>query len=737
MRVLVQKIFFILQLICVLFLAQSCSSGTDALFVQGSSVTSATSEVSGSDIDYEGESASDPVTSPVIPENPTNDPDSRPATPPISIFSNEINSNKLLTVAPDTQNMVPVLGFGATEYHAGYKVAVSTNVLEKTLSCNEKNIYQKAKNLLIPSANAQAPTDDVCAREDVSCCDVKDTGNFECFLPLVDESKSDVYVAVVDGEGNIGDAVKEKIQNNVFYVTDKQTDTKVVDDVVYTIANGQAVKMSFDETKNRWGVNGDYKEGYKAFDVTGSALAYDASANLLGVMDQSNGVDVLDLGGSVLGSRTVEGAKSYTKIKTASNGKVYFGAEVVSGVEAWIYYYSNLSYFEDRSKNDSSGDIKIFNAGEVDDTGHQLTHAKTISFDINSKGYALVAYQDIAGNYRIRASNYKNSFEGTIFGGAKPLTLEAGSKPPDFQDIHFINDKEALLVDKANNKIWIITMDVDAQTVTYKLDSANSISVGESPIALSFNSNKSRSYILNEAGETVSVINTKNSDGTVRRHIKVVATKALNDVVPGKNLTYKPNSMALAGKDLMIGSDATKALLLMDTSKIVETPIEEEDNDGDGFTGVNGDCNDNDSELNPDTIWYLNHDGDGHGDLNIELIQCERPAGYVADGGDCNDNNANTYPNAPELCDGLDNDCDGLVDENIEALTWYHDADGDGYGAVADSTVNCRQPVGYVSNSTDCDDGEGSAFPGNTEICDGMDNDCNGDVDEVCELGRH
>jgi len=84
-----------------------------------------------------------------------------------------------------------------------------------------------------------------------------------------------------------------------------------------------------------------------------------------------------------------------------------------------------------------------------------------------------------------------------------------------------------------------------------------------------------------------------------------------------------------------------------------------------------------------------------------------------------------------ELCDGLDNDCDGSADEDAsDASTWYQDADNDTYGTLAVTLVACSAPAGYVADNTDCDDAQRFSFPSNPEVCDGLDNDCNGEVDD-------
>ncbi len=105
---------------------------------------------------------------------------------------------------------------------------------------------------------------------------------------------------------------------------------------------------------------------------------------------------------------------------------------------------------------------------------------------------------------------------------------------------------------------------------------------------------------------------------------------------------------------------------------------------------------------------------------------------------DCDDDDAQINPDATEVCDGLDNDCDELVDEDDDDLdldtmtSYYNDADGDGYGDPEVGTDSCADPGGgFVLDNTDCDDDNAANFPGTVEACDDVDNDCDGVVDDV------
>lgn len=226
------------------------------------------------------------------------------------------------------------------------------------------------------------------------------------------------------------------------------------------------------------------------------------------------------------------------------------------------------------------------------------------------------------------------------------------------------------------------------------------------------------------------------------------------------------------------------------------------DIDGDGFVACE-DCDDSDSAVNSsalevcdgvdndcDTVtdeddaadalvWYEDADSDGYGGSAASTMACDEPAGYAATDDDCDDGISTIYPGAAETCDGVDQDCDGTIDNSpTDPTTWYADLDGDAYGDAASSVAECDAPVGYVALAGDCDDGDArynpaaaemdcsdpndyncdgttgysdadadgyaaceecddadaAVNPGEDEYCDGFDNNCNGDVDEDSAL---
>ncbi len=132
------------------------------------------------------------------------------------------------------------------------------------------------------------------------------------------------------------------------------------------------------------------------------------------------------------------------------------------------------------------------------------------------------------------------------------------------------------------------------------------------------------------------------------------------------------------------------------------------------------------------TTWYADDDGDRYGDASAATLACSQPADTVTDATDCDDSDAAVSPTATELCDSIDNDCDGDIDEAgaYGRATWYADIDEDGYGDPTTSADACDAPSGYVSNDSDCDDGDATVNPDATDLpCNGLDEDCDGSAD--------
>lgn len=183
---------------------------------------------------------------------------------------------------------------------------------------------------------------------------------------------------------------------------------------------------------------------------------------------------------------------------------------------------------------------------------------------------------------------------------------------------------------------------------------------------------------------------------------------------------------------------------------------EDSDSDGDGHVSIacgGDDCDDEnglrypgaeetcdvanvDEDCDPRTFGVRDADNDGYADA----ICCnEDDEGTPYCGEDCNDARRNVHPDAPDTCNGVDEDCDGEVDEDGEQVVVYPDCDGDGFGrAEASATSGCAptetpeecngDSAGWSPVDTDCDDTRASVGPGLAEVCDGLDNDCDEDT---------
>ena len=191
--------------------------------------------------------------------------------------------------------------------------------------------------------------------------------------------------------------------------------------------------------------------------------------------------------------------------------------------------------------------------------------------------------------------------------------------------------------------------------------------------------------------------------------------------------------------------------IIFDTSPAQQRLRELTDEDADGSTLAEGDCNDADPRIFPESpevcdgldndcdedvdedggelIWCDDADGDGHGDAATRTNACTLTAGAVTTCDDCDDAVAAVSPDAVERCNGIDDNCDRIVDDpaSVDATTWYRDQDGDGYGVMDVTTTACANPEGYADQPEDCDDTDLAVHPDAQEVCNnGLDDDCDG-----------
>ena len=149
------------------------------------------------------------------------------------------------------------------------------------------------------------------------------------------------------------------------------------------------------------------------------------------------------------------------------------------------------------------------------------------------------------------------------------------------------------------------------------------------------------------------------------------------------------------------------------------------------------DCDGAIGDLDPDagdaSLWQRDLDEDGFGDAAVKQTACLRPTGWTSDDRDCNDDDPSVNPDAIERCNGRDDDCDDLSDDDdpsvVDAQTHYLDADGDGYG-TSDSQTTCLTVSPWdADTASDCDDTLPWVSPADTEIVgNSIDEDCDGEA---------
>jgi PKD repeat protein len=307
----------------------------------------------------------------------------------------------------------------------------------------------------------------------------------------------------------------------------------------------------------------------------------------------------------------------------------------------------------------------------------------------------------------------------------------------------------------------VTRVDYDSPTIEVLNDISVALPLGETSVAVNYNTTASDdcgevSLMYNPASGSSFIAGTHLVTVTAIDNCGNASQTSFNVIVNASNLWYQDNDGDGFGNpnSTIISSTQPAAYVAQagdcdDSSAEVNPNAMElcngwDDNcdgiidegfdfDGDGVTSCGGDCDDNNALIHPFAVEVCNGIDDNCNGLIDEGFDMDND-GFTTCQGDCDDNNANVYPGAVEICNLLDDDCDGLVDENV-TMTFYLDADGDGYGNSTITVQACEPPAGYVAMGGDCNDANAAINPGSPEICfNSTDDNCNGVNNEGCPL---
>ena len=487
-------------------------------------------------------------------------------------------------------------------------------------------------------------------------------------------------------------------------------------------------------------------DGSSEFDISNSTISTNATSNAFGLAEAAVTV-VMNAGGvdANIDNSTFDGNDA-----TSLNDSVRGGALNLIGLNNFLITNSTISNSNISAATQASGAGLYFD--NLNDVGGQITNS-TFTGNIAS-GATLSSGGGIAG-VSATASLYLSfvTIADNSAGAAVPPTTAAqGGGINIITPTYMIN---SLLVDNTVNGVSTNGAD------------CNSVSI-----------NSLGNNLLSDPSDCSTLVET---DITL-------VSNGLNDLADNGGVSFTQDFTAgyeavdaasadcmNAYGDLVIDTDQRGAPRTVGSCDIgaYELGTFYTDADEDGFAGTSSsyfydnafvivdDCNDAESEINPDatemcdgvdnncddeidestaadaSTWYHDVDGDGFGDVTDSQPACTQPANFVADDTDCNDNSDVANPEVTEVCDEIDNDCDAEIDESSasDATTWYHDVDGDGFGDETDSQVACTQPSDYVADDTDCNDDSDDINTSASELCDDIDNNCDGNTDEDFDVG--
>ncbi|MBU0504734.1 hypothetical protein KJ708_01980 [bacterium] len=500
-----------------------------------------------------------------------------PSTPPISIMTPSLVLPETIVYQETEEGGFPIVGQAGVvaDFDAGDQIMVSTEDLGDVLACFEapsivRNAMNQLKNMIISEAHAE--TGDSCDDDSYTYCPIEADGSFSC-QALPDLSTDTFYFAIVDSECQFkGDEVYEdQVLSNFLYVADNPTSIGLADEALVTIAGSNGVRVADDEGTFR--VGGVYEDGYLNFTANGTKITYGSIDELVGVMSDTAGVQMLNyVGDEIMDSTetaTDANALSYTFMKPI-NGILYYGFEQVSSTEAYLMYATTQARLDDYPEMYNQVVITDDDTidADLDGTPETLLHAtKVLGWDsvmIGADRWTVVAFED-ASNIRMRI--IQNNGDGSLIGQRLGGLVWKTTTEANVKDVvtYYDNDSDEInfaVLDDSNSKVYIGSYLTDGTRTL-----STEVSVGTNPVAMKYSAESGKLYVLNQSGQSVSIISLMSDATTPIASPTVDETILLSAQAEGKTVTFVPTSMTIKDNKLIVGDSATKALILVDIAE--------------------------------------------------------------------------------------------------------------------------------------------------------------------------